>query len=386
MKKKNSKAAIFAVMFGFFVMGFVDIIGMAVNHIKVDFELDDTLANMLTMSCFFWFLVLSIPTGMLMNKIGRKKTVLISFILHIIAFCVPLITYNFASLIVAFAIVGAGNTVLQVSLNPLVTNVVSKEKLTGTLTLGQFVKAICSFLGPILTSWASGTIWGWKFIFPIYAITSLVALIWLWLTHIEEGEKEKSVSIKNTLDLFKDWYIVAFFIGILVLVGVDVGINTTFPKYLMERCSLELNEAGLGNSVYFFARTIGAFLGGVILLRYSETKFYVYSVFVGLIGLIAMLLSYNLWAILISVAIFGLGYSNLFAIIFSLSLKRIPEKANEISALLIMGVSGGALLPPILGVVSDRFSTQIAALIVIAIVWLYMVWLITKIKEINKLT
>lgn len=385
MEKKSSKLAVFAVMFGFFVMGFVDIIGMAVNHVKIDFQLDDTLANLLTMSCFFWFLVLSIPTGMLMNKIGRKSTVLISFILHIVALCIPLISYDFVSILIAFAVIGAGNTLLQVSLNPLVTNVVSKEKLTGTLTLGQFVKAICSFLGPILTSWASGMAFGWKLIFPIYAVTSLIALIWLWLIPIEEGERNKSVSIGNTLSLFKDKYIVTFFIGILVLVGVDVGINTTFPKYLMERCSLELNEAGLGNSVYFFARTIGAFLGGLILLKFSEKKFYIYSVFVAVIGLAAMLLSDNLWVILGCVAVFGLGYSNLFAIIFSLSLKRIPSKANEISALLIMGVSGGALIPPILGVVSDSFNTQIAALAVLIIVWIYMIWLISRVKKIDNI-
>lgn len=383
MERKSSKLAVFAVMFGFFVMGFVDIIGMAVNHVKIDFQLDDTLANLLTMSCFFWFLVLSIPTGMLMNKIGRKNTVLISFVLHIIALCIPLISYDFVSILIAFAVIGAGNTLLQVSLNPLVTNVVSKEKLTGTLTLGQFVKAICSFLGPILTSWASGMAFGWKLIFPIYAVTSLIALVWLWMTPIEEGKKNKSVSIGDTLSLFKDKYIITFFIGILVLVGVDVGINTTFPKYLMERCSLELDEAGLGNSVYFFARTIGAFLGGIILLKYTEIKFYIYSVFVAAIGLAAMLLTNNLWIILGSVAVFGLGYSNLFAIIFSLSLKRIPAKANEISALLIMGVSGGALIPPILGVVSDSFNTQVAALAVLIIVWIYMIWLISRVRKID---
>lgn len=385
MERKSSKLTVFAVMFGFFVMGFVDIIGMAVNHVKIDFQLDDTLANLLTMSCFFWFLVLSIPTGMLMNKIGRKNTVLISFVLHIIALCIPLISYDFVSILIAFAVIGAGNTLLQVSLNPLVTNVVSKEKLTGTLTLGQFVKAICSFLGPVLTSWASGMAFGWKLIFPIYAVTSLIALVWLWLIPIKEGERNRSVSIGDTLSLFKDKYIITFFIGILVLVGVDVGINTTFPKYLMERCSLELDEAGLGNSVYFFARTIGAFLGGIILLKYTEIKFYIYSVFVAAIGLVAMLLTNNLWIILGSVAVFGLGYSNLFAIIFSLSLKRIPAKANEISALLIMGVSGGALIPPILGVVSDSFNTQVAALAVLIIVWIYMIWLISRVRKIDNI-
>ncbi len=372
-------------MFGFFIMGFVDIIGVAINYVKQDFVfLNDTLANMLAMSCFFWFLVLSIPTGMLMNKIGRKKTVLLSFTIQVIALGIPIMVYDFVWILVAFAFLGIGNTLLQVALNPLVTDVVSKEKLTGTLTLGQFVKAVCSFLGPIITSWASGMIFGWKLIFPIYAVTSLIALVWLWLTPIKESKKEESVSLHQTLGLFKDKYIVAFFVGILVLVGVDVGINTTFPKLLMEKCGLQLSEAGLGNSVYFFARTLGALGGGIFLLKYSETKFFRYSVLLALVGLAGMLVTESLWGMLACVTIFGLGYANLFAIIFSLSLKRVPDRANEVSALLIMGVSGGALLPPLLGVVSDTFGTQVAALIVIAVVWLYMVWLISKVKEKNK--
>lgn len=369
-------------MFGFFIMGFVDIIGIAINYVKQDFTfLNDTIVNLLAMSCFFWFLVLSIPTGMLMNKIGRKKTVLLSFALQVVALCIPVFVYDFTCIMIAFAFIGIGNTLLQVALNPLVTDVVSKEKLTGTLTLGQFVKAVCSFLGPIITSWATGLAFGWKLIFPIYAGTSLIALIWLWLTPIRESDRSESVSFRVTLNLFKDKYIVAFFIGILVLVGVDVGINTTFPKLLMERCGLQLTEAGLGNSVYFFARTLGALGGGIFLLKYSEIKFYKYSVFFASIGLVGMLFTGNMWAMLVCVVIFGLGYANLFAIIFSLALKRVPEKANEVSALLIMGVSGGAILTPILGVTSDLLGTQLAALAVIAVVWLYMVWLITRVNN-----
>lgn len=386
MENKTSTRRILPVIFGFFIMGFVDIIGIAINYVKQDFPfLNDSLANMLAMSCFFWFLVLSIPTGMLMNKIGREKTVLLSFVLHIIALCIPLMVYNFAFILFAFAFIGIGNTLLQVSLNPLVTDVVSKQKLTGTLTLGQFVKAICSFFGPIITSWAVGTTLGWKFIFPIYAVTSLLALIWLWITPIKESAKTTSVSLPVVINLIKDKYISVFFIGILVLVGVDVGMNTTFPKLLMEKCSLPLSEAGLGNSVYFFSRTLGALCGGIFLLKYSEVKFFKYSVFVAALGLLVMLFTDNLWLILACVAVFGLGYANLFAIIFSLSLKRMPDKANEVSALLIMGVSGGAVLPPVLGLMSDLFSTQVAALMLISVVWIYMIWLISKVRKVENL-
>jgi fucose permease len=208
-----------------------------------------------------------------------------------------------------------------------------------------------------------------------------VALVWLWATRVEESAPAGSASVGATLGLLRDKYIIAFFVGILVLVGVDVGINTTFPKLLMERCGIPLAEAGLGNSVYFFARTIGAFAGGVFLLRFSELKFFKYSTLLALVGLVAMFFARDMWLMLASVSVFGLGYANLFAIIFSLSLKRVPDRANEISALLIMGVSGGAILPPLLGVTTDAFGTQVAAVTVIAAVWLYMVWLITRVNR-----
>lgn len=371
-------------MFGFFVMGFVDIIGLAINYVKQDFDsMTDTVANMLTISCYVWFLVLSVPTVILINRVGRKYTVLLSFLLHAIALTIPLLSYDFSYLMVAFAFIGIGNTLLQVALNPLVTDVVSTGKLTGTLTLGQFVKAICSFLGPILVTWAAGMTYGWKLIFPIYALTSLIALVWLWLTPINASKRAASVSFRGTFGLFRDRHIVWFFVGILVLVGADVGMNATFPKLLMEKCGLPLSEAGLGNSIYFFARTLGAFVGGVLLLKYAEIKFFNYSVFVALAGLLGMFVASSLLLMLVCVSIFGLGYANLFAIVFSLSMKRMPDKANEVSALLIMGVSGGAVVTPALGVASDHFGTQAAALAVIVSVWLYMVWLIKHVRTAN---
>ena len=380
--KKISWATMMPVMFGFFIMGFVDIIGMAVNHVKEDFALSDSTVNLISMSCYLWFLVLSIPTGMLMNKIGRKSTVLVSFLCHVVAMIIPLIGYSFPMMLLAFTMVGIGNTILQVAMNPLVTDVVAGDKLTGTLTLGQFLKAVCSFLGPVIVSWATGLAFGWKLIFPIYAVLSLLALLWLYFTRISERRVEVAqVSFRPTFELFKDNVILLYFIGILVLVGVDVGMNMTFPKFLQERCDLPLNQADLGNSVYFFARTVGAFAGGVLMLRFSERIFYVASVVVAMVGLVMLMMGQNLAFILVCVAIFGLGYANLLSIIFSLSMQRVPEKANEVSALLVAGICGGAVIPPVLGFVTDSVGTQVAAIALLAVVWLYMFYLITRVPR-----
>lgn len=384
MKDTKFNYSILPVMFGFFIMGFMDVIGVATNYVKNDLTISDSVSSLISVSCFVWFLLLSIPTGMLMNRIGRKKTVVISFAVTAVAMIIPLLDYSFATILAAFALIGIGNTILQVALNPLVTNVVNGDKLTGTLTLGQFIKAISSFLGPILTAAFVGTFIGWKMVFPVYSAISLLAMIWLILSPIKEDLVEKSeISFGRTFSLFKDKYIVAFFIGILVLVGVDVGMGVTFPKILQERCGLALDKAGMGNSVYFLARTIGAFIGGIILMKFSEKKFYIGSVFVALVGLLGLIFAARLELILVFVAVFGLGYSNLFAIIFSLSMKREPKKANEVSALLIVGVAGGGIVTPILGLITDSFGTQTSALIALGIIWLYLLAIIAFVRKVK---
>lgn len=378
--KNKGLSVILPIMFGFFVMGFVDIIGMTTAHIKEDFAgLNDSMVNLLAVSCYIWFLLISVPTGILMNRIGRKNTVLLSFLVHLVAFGMVLADYSFTTVMVALSLVGIGNTVIQVALNPLAAAVVNPEKLTGVLTFGQFVKAISSFLGPVLVGYFSSLAFGWKSIFVVYAVLSLLAFLWLMLTKVDEGEaKIQQASFAQTFVLFKDRRILMFFVGILVLVGVDVGMNITFPKYLSDAFSMDLSKAGMGNSVYFLARTVGAFLGGMILMRHAEKGFFIGSIITGFAGLVLMLAVKQQWAAYTGVVIFGLGYSNLFAIIMSNAIRHMPEKSNEVSALLVMGISGGGLLPPLMGVITDLTGTQWAALFTLAVVWLYLFGMVTK--------
>ena len=384
--KKNSLLIVLPVMLGFFIMGVVDLIGTAINYVKADFALNDTMANLLSLSCFLWFLILSIPTGFLMNRYGRKNTVIISFLITLIGLIIPFFAYDFAMIVVAFVFIGIGNTIIQVALNPLVTNVVTKEKQTGTLTLGQFVKALASWLGPNVAAWLYGTTFGWIYVFPVFGVFTLLVCLWLWFTRIEENEKNAQTSFAATFALLKDKKILMFFVGILVLVGVDVGLNATLPKYLIEKCPsiTEISQADQLKSYYYFiVRALGAFLGGILLMKVSERKFYAVSALLTLAGLVMLLFSTSQVSILAATVIIALGYSNLFAIIFSLALKHLPLKANEISSLLIVGVSGG-VFATLLGVVSDAFGTQWAAIAILVIFWLYMIWLIKPVTFNNK--
>ena len=386
MSKSNLKALL-PVMFGFFIMGFVDIIGVATNHIKADFALSDVMANSLSTALFIWFFILSIPVAMMMNKIGRKSTVLLSFAVQTVAFLVMLVDYSMTTVIIAIVLLGIANTILQVSLNPLVTDVVSGDTLTSTLTLGQFVKAVCSFITPILVAAFSGMAFGWKFIFPVYAVVSLIALVWLWLTKINDTkarDAKTDLSFGGALGLLKDPFILLYFLAILVLVGVDVGMNVTFPAYLQDKFGLDAAAGDRGNSFYFAAKAVGAFLGGILLMKISEKNFYKCSVVLALVGIAALTVVPSKVAAYICVILFGLGYANLFAIVMSLALKHRPENANEVSALLMMGLIGGAIVPPLLGAASQGAGTHVAAIVVLTVIWLYMFCLFGRALKGNK--
>lgn len=355
-QKKSGIALLLPVMFGFFVMGFVDVVGIATNYVKVDFKISETLSGLLPMMVFLWFGLFSIPTGLMMNRIGRKKTVLISMAITVIAMLVPLVSYNFTMCLVSFSLLGLGNTILQVSLNPLVTNIINKDKLASVLTFGQFIKAIASFLGPIIATFAAGYLGNWKIIFPIYAAITIISTIWLIMTPVsEEGNEQKNASFASSFGLLKDSYILVLFMGILMVVGADVGLNISIPKVLMERAGLTLQDAGLGTSLYFAARTIGTFIGALLLAKYAPPKLFIFSMIAAIIAYICMMtISVSSISIYITVFIVGFMLANIFSIIFSAALQHKPEKANEISALMVMGIAGGALFPFIMGVVTDN--------------------------------
>lgn len=381
MNQSNSKWTIFPILFGFFVMGFVDVVGISTNYVKHDFGLSDTLANLIPMMVFLWFAIFSIPTGMLMGRIGRRNTVAVSLGITIVAMLLPLFLYDFASVLLAFALLGIGNTILQVSLNPMVASVVSPGKVTSVLTLGQFLKAVSSFLGPLIAG-AAASFWGdWKWIFAVYAVTTLLSLTWLLAgVHEEEKKSAQTSTFATVCSLFKDRYIVMLFLGILFIVGIDVGLNTTIPKLLMEKTGMSVSEAGLGSSLYFSARTIGSFVGAFLLARIASDRFMQYSMGIAIVGFILLLVVDSLLWISILVVIVGLTCSNVFSIIFSYALQHLPERDNEISALMIMGVSGGALITPLMGVLSDALG-QVAGLSLLLLCLLYLGWISFRLQK-----
>ena len=375
MNSKNSIFQFVPVMLAFFAMGAVDLVGIASNYVKEDFGLSDTMANLFPSMVFFWFFIFSVPTGLLMNRIGRKKTVLLSLIITVLALVVPVIHYSFTWMLVSFSLLGIGNTLMQVSLNPLISNLVTGNKLASTLTLGQFVKAIASFAAPLTAGWAALMFGNWRLFFPLYALLTVLSFILLGLTSIKEEPYESKSSFVDCFRLLGKAQILLFFIGIMAHVGIDVGINTTAPKILMERTGTTLVDAGLATSIYFLFRVVGCFSGTFILARVKMYKFFTISVICMALSIVGLFIFSDTTLLYISIALIGFGNSNIFPMIFSKALQSLPERDNEVSGLMIMGIAGGAIFPLLMGVVSDVLGSQSGAVIVAALLVVYLAFI-----------
>jgi len=364
-------------MLTFFVMGFVDLVGIATNYVKADFHLSDTMANLLPSMVFFWFFVLSVPTGLMMNKIGRKKTVLLSLIVTLPALVMPLFFYSFPAMLVSFLFLGVGNTLMQVSLNPLLASIVSGKRMSSSLTFGQFIKAIASLLAPIIAAWAALKFGNWRLIlYPGFAAVGIIALIYLGMTKIEEGEiADKAASFKQCFKLLGDKYVLFFFLGIMAHVGLDVGINTTAPKLLMEHLGIALADAGYATAFYFIFRTAGCLMGSYLLAKFGDKKVFIVSLCMILTGILG-LFSSDKTIMYIGIAMFGLGNSNVFPVMFSQALIRKPANQNEVSGLMITGIVGGAVFPLIMGIASDIIKSQIGALIVLLLLVIFLLGMV----------
>ena len=392
MNNKINKLALASVMLCFFAMGFVDLVGIASNFVKKDLGLNDATANIFPSLVFFWFLIFSVPTGVLMNKIGRKKTVLLSLIVTVVSLLLPLFGESFGLMLVSFSLLGIGNALMQTSLNPLVATVVRGGHLASTLTFGQFVKAIASFMAPYIAAWGATQAipafgLGWRVLFPIYMIIGIAASLFLLSTPIEEEgpafDRETSPTVGKQFAacfrLLGKPIVLLSFIGIMCHVGIDVGTNTTAPKILIERLGMTLNDAAFATSLYFIFRTIGCLTGSFFLRVVNNRLFFVISITMMALSMCGLFFGTTKLVLYIAIALVGYGNSNVFSLVFAQALQSVPDKQNEVSGLMIMGLFGGTIFPLIMGFASDAMG-QAGAVLVMAVGVAYLFTYIKNVK------
>ena len=382
---KTNKVAILSIMLCFFCMGFVDLVGIASNYVKADLHLSDTEANVFPSLVFFWFLIFSVPTSMLMNKIGRKKTVVLSLIVTVLSLFIPLFGNTYGIMLLSFSLLGSGNALMQTSLNPLVQTVLGDGNLSSSLTFGQFVKAIASFMAPFLAMWGAQAVipsmgLDWRVLFAIYFVVGIFSTLLLLITPIHEKKIEgKPSSFIDCIKLLGTPIVLLSFLGIVCHVGIDVGTNTTAPKILMENVGMTLHEAAFATSLYFIFRTIGCLTGSFFLRVLKDRTFFMISVALMALSMFGLYFGESKAVLYTAIALVGYGNSNIFSICFAKALTSMPEKQNEVSGLMIMGLFGGTIFPFAMGLASDAMGQDGA----VAVMAVGVIYLITYIKQLK---
>ena len=345
--------ALLPILAGFFVMGFSDIIGTVMNQVKAECALSDVTAGFLPSMIFIWFFLISIPTGVMCGKIGRKNTVLVSLGVTVLAMLLPLAANaeRFWIYFVSFALLGIGNTIIQAALPALMSN------------LGQFVKAICAALTPVFVYLTATALGNWKLLFPLYGVLTVVAALWLLFTAIpdergrkcgkETGEGTSGASATTTfgscLAMLKHPYVLAMTVGILFSVGADVGFAVAIPEYLKNVYKVDLNKAGMGPTVYFVAKTLAAIGGAALFAKVSAAKCFPWCMGLGILATAGIFFAGTPFVFLACVFVAALATANSFGMCMGLALDKVPEKANEITSLMVMAIVGGGVVTPVLG-------------------------------------
>ena len=354
MDKQKSIFVALPVLFGFFVMGFCDIVGISSDYVQRTFNWSPVMTGFVPSLVFIWFLFLGIPVGNQMNKWGRKNTVLLSMAVTVVGMFLPLVVYNSATCMAAYALLGIGNAILQVSLNPLLSNVITNQRLlTSSLTVGQVIKAASSLVGAEIVLLAVSYFGEdkWYYCFPILGFITLLSAVWLMATPVkrEDSSSATELSMGDTFSLLKDKTILLLFLGIFFIVGVDVSTNFISSKLMAERFGWSVEQVKFAPQVYFLSRTIGALLGAFLLTRIAEMKYFRVNILACIVSLLVLIFVDHDMVNLVCIGAVGFFASSVFSIIYSMALQVRPEKANQISGLMITAVAGGGVVTPVIG-------------------------------------
>jgi MFS transporter, FHS family, L-fucose permease len=352
--QKINLSKIAPVLMAFFVMSFVDLVGIGVDRVSKDMNLSATLAQLIPSAAFLWFLLLSVPVGILQSRLGKRFILNIGMGITAMGLLIPYFFYTFEMVLAGFALLGIGNTIVQVSANPLLVYVVPANRTSSFLSFSQFVKAIGSMIGAPLAAILAVRFGDWKLLFLVFGLVSILSVIWLSSLKIEEIKQEEvRATFASSFRLLGLGYVLMMIVSIFLVVGIDVGFNSNSGQFLIKQFGIDSTTAESGRSVYFFGRMLGTFAGAILLTQISSRKFFIWTSILGILCLAALLLISSPVMAWCLVFMTGLSIANIFPLVFSITVEKYPTRSNEISGLMMMAISGGAVIPLIIGWVSD---------------------------------
>ncbi len=367
------------VLAGFFISGFCDIVAPITGYIAEQFPASPSAVNFLPTMVFLWFLVLSAPVAAMMNRIGRKRMTMAGYAFTFAGLITPYLGGSGASLawyFAGFCILGLGNTIVQVTVNPLLAAAVPAEKITSYLTVGQIVRNISILmLTPVMALLVAAT-GSWRLLLPIYGLVTVLGGIWLQMTPIKEEPHHSAASgFGEMLHLLRNPRVLIPVFGIAAFLAADVGIG-----FLSVRL-IDGPNPMLTTSAFYASRIAGTILGAALLLRVSDLKYLAVNMAVALVLSIILIFTANEAAVYVSVALLGFSMACVFATFFATAAKAEPEHSNEVSGLVIMAVSAGAVSGPVCGAIIRHAGAPRWGMVYIALCIVYMLWAALKLNR-----
>ena len=364
------------VLMAFFVMSFVDLVGIGVDMVKIDMNLSSTLSQLIPSVAFLWFLLLSVPVGVMQSRLGKKFMLNVGMGITAAGLFVPFFFYSYSMVLVGFALLGIGNTIVQVSANPLLIGVVPGNRASSFLSFSQFIKAIGSMIGaPLAAIFAAHFTHDWKLLFLVFGIVSILSVIWLGSTKIIEAKNaEVRATFSSSFKMLGTGFVLLMVVSIFIVVGIDVGFNSNSGQFLIKQFGMDSTTAASGRSVYFFGRMLGTFAGALLLTRISSRKFFLGTSALGILCLICILLVKSAFIAWVLVFMIGLTVANIWPLVFSITVEKYPARNNEISGLMMMAISGGAVIPLLIGWVSDLSNVAVGmSILIVCMIYLFSV-------------
>lgn len=376
--KNNIKSI--PIFLAFLAMGFGDVVGPMVSLAKDTFDLSNFMAQLLPASGFIMFGILSIPMGIYQDKKGKKHMLLLGLIIALIGLCIPIFNGmygpniefgaesmgKFYIILISILLLGAGATILQVSGNPIMRDVSPEGQYSSNLSLAQSIKAIGSSLGfllPPFVAYAFGM--DWTILFPVYAALILITVLWTKATPIVE-KKDENAAIASVSSCFKllfgNGYVALMVLAIFLYVGAEVSMSSQVPILMKETFGLDKLGLIVSWSVFFLPILIGRFLGAAILRKLAPVNFLIITVAISILGMILLIVG-NMAIAFTGIILIGLGFANIFPLVFSITIDKLPERSNELSGLMVFAIVGGAFVPMLTGALAD-YTTLIIGFII----------------------
>ena len=383
---KRNYIIVALILLTFFVISFLtNILGALNPNVSASYSLTETMAGFLPFAFFIAYGVMSIPSGFLLEKWGEKKMMVLAFTLAFLGALVFAVYPYFNVFVVSLFTIGTGMAVLQVVINPLLRVSGGEEHYAFNSVLAQLIFGAASFVSPqmysyLVTNIDKGNVqkpfiemmsslvpqsMSWVSVYWVFALMSIlmiVVIVFVKFPKVELQEDEKVGSKESYLELFKNKYVILYFLGIFAYVGTEQGISYWMSKFLSNYHGFDPNTTGADAVAYFWGlMTIGGILG-LVLLKLLDSKIVMrWFTILAMISLVAGLFGddqISLWAFPIS----GFFLSVMYPVIISLGLNSVKKHHGSFAGILMTGIAGGAVVQILIGGISDLSSLKVGML------------------------